>query len=220
MIGFPWTPEQIDWLRANYPDMRTDACIAHIGCTRKQLQYKVSSLKIKKSAAWMASDESPLLKAASARAKIVGSRGQFQPGAAPWNKGISYQAGGRSTETRFKPGAKPHTWHPIGHTSTAPDGYLYRKTQDTGVTRRDYVLVHHLIWRMHGRSVPKGHVLVFRDGEKSNVDINNLELIPRGELMKRNSVHRHGPEIAQISQLIGCINRQLRKKEDSQNAQP
>jgi len=37
MIGFKWTAAQIEWLCAHYPSMRTADCIAHIGCTAKQL---------------------------------------------------------------------------------------------------------------------------------------------------------------------------------------
>ena len=215
MIGFKWTAAQIEWLCAHYPSMRTADCIAHIGCTAKQLVYKVTRLGLHKSEAWMKSEESPLFMAGKT---LKGKRTQFKAGIAPWNKGIPYQAGGRSEATRFAPGHVPHTWHPIGHHRHSKEGYLQIKIADTGVTYRDYVPAHHLLWRMHGLSVLPGHALVFKNGDKDHIDINNLELIPRAELLRRNSAHRHGPEIARISQLIGCINRQLRQKEKSQNA--
>ena len=43
---------------------------------------------------------------------------------------------------------------------------LERKLTDTGVTRRDFVCIHHIIWREAGREIPPGHALVFKDGNK------------------------------------------------------
>ena len=63
--------------------------------------------------------------------------------------------------------------------SVLPEGYLQRKMADTGVTRRDYVNVHHLIWREAGNDIPPGHILIFRDGNKANFALENLELITR-----------------------------------------
>jgi hypothetical protein len=95
------------------------------------------------------------------------------------------------------------------------DGYLQRKISDSHITRRDYVGWHHLVWRMHDREIPPGHALVFRDGDRTNCDINNLECISRGELMRRNSVHNYGPEIATLTQLRGAITRQINRRNPS-----
>jgi hypothetical protein len=54
--------------------------------------------------------------------------------------------------------------------------------------------------------------LTFRDGDKTNLSIENLELITRAELMRRNSIHNYGPEIAQLGQLKGALLRQIRRK--------
>ena len=125
--------------------------------------------------------------------------------------------GGKAT--RFKKGNRPHTWHPIGHTRVTKDGYLQRKTADTGVTRRDYVHIHHLVWRMHGGTVPPGHALVFRDGDRLNLDINNLELITRAEFMRRNTVHRLPPDLKQVADLKRQLSRKLTYIERSSHEQ-
>ena len=64
---------------------------------------------------------------------------------------------------------------------------------------------------MHGHHIPAGHALVFRDGNKRNFDIHNLELVPRAELMRRNSLHRHGPDIARAYQLVSALNRKINR---------
>lgn len=138
--------------------------------------------------------------------------GCFKPGLVPWNKGTRYIAGGRSAETRFQPGDKPHTWNPVGHERVSKEGYLLRKVTDTGVTRRDYRPVHHLVWQEAGREIPPGHALVFRDGDKRNFALGNLELVTRADLMRRNSYHNYGPEIAATVQLRGAIMRQINKR--------
>ena len=95
---------------------------------------------------------------------IKGSnQGCFMPGATPWNKGIKFDSGGRSHETRFKIGDKPHTWNPIGHERVSKDGYLQRKMTDTGITRHDYVFVHRLVWLAAGREIAPGHFRVSDD---------------------------------------------------------
>lgn len=77
---------------------------------------------------------------------------------------------------------------------------------------RDYVNVHWIVWREAGREIPKGMALVFRDGDKSNITLDNLELVTRAELMRRNSYHNHGPEIAELVRLRAIITRQINKR--------
>lgn len=52
--------------------------------------------------------------------------------------------------------------------------------------------------------------------------LENLECISRRELMLRNTVHRHGPEIAALSQLRGALKRQInrRTKTEPEPTQP
>lgn len=149
------------------------------------------------------------------RLRKTENSGRFQAGITPWNKGRQFDAGGRSAETRFRKGMTPNNWRPIGSERTSPEGYLQRKMTDTGVTHRDYVPVHHLVWRMHGGAVPnhRTNALVFIDGDKRNFDINNLELVSRAELLRRNSVHNLPPEVVQIIQLRAQVVRQINKRE-------
>lgn len=186
-----WTDEEDAFLRAHYATRTGPQLAQLLGRSNSSIKNRTILLGLKK--------------------RI--NAGQFKRGEHPWNKGLHYDVGGNSARTRFKPGNRPHTWQPIGHVRLTKDGYLQRKTADTGYTPRDYVFIHHLVWRMHGNTVPPGHALVFRDGDKLNVDINNLELVTRAELMSRNTVHRYPKEIAQLVQLRGAITRQINKRE-------
>ena len=89
-------------------------------------------------------------------------------------------------KTSFKKGQMPHNWHPIGHERVTSEGYLQRKLQDTGDTVNDYVEVHRIIWTEHNGPIPDKHVVIFKDGDRSNVSIENLMLIDRGDLAVLN----------------------------------
>jgi hypothetical protein len=84
----------------------------------------------------------------------------------------------------------------------------------------DYVEVHRLLWEEHNGPFPDGHALVFKDRDKTNIVIENLELITRRELMLRNSSQRWGKEVFQVIQLRGAINRKLRSLSEKQNIGP
>ena len=141
-----------------------------------------------------------------------GNKTSFKPGNKPWNAGLKgWDSGGRSAETRFKKGNKPHQWKPIGHERITDEGYLQRKVADTGQSKRDYVNVHWLLWIEHHGEIPEGMIIVFKDRNPQNIVIDNLECISRSENMRRNTVHRLPKEVVLAAQLVGAINRKLNR---------
>jgi len=204
-----WTPEEIAILRELYPWMRSADIGARLGRSRTMVLAKAWAIGLRKTKEAI----SDMTEKAMADPNHGGRRSQFKAGEEPWNKGQHYSPGGRSVETRFKPGQVAVNWAPIGTERLRTDGYLERKMTDTGVTRRDFVLVHHLVWRAAGRDIPHNHVVTFKDGDKMNFDLDNLELISRADNMRRNSVHNYGPEIASLYQLQGAIKRQINKRQ-------
>jgi hypothetical protein len=187
----PWTPEEEAQLAALYPDHERGEIAILLGRTSTAIKSRVNRLGLRKTG---------------------GNAGRFLPGHAPWNKGIPFRSGGRSVETQFRPGNRPHTWHPVGHERITDEGYHQRKLTDTGVTRRDYVNVHWIIWRAAGRDIPPGMALVFKDGDKANSALDNLELVTRAELMRRNSVHRNHPQIVELMRLRAVITRKINQR--------
>ncbi len=194
MAHRPWTADEEARLRSLYPDTPNRVIADRLGRTEPAILNRAIKLGLRKAADYC-------------------NPSQLQAGNTPWNKGLKgWQAGGRSAETRFRQGNKPHTWHPIGHERITRDGYLERKTADSGITRHDYRPVHHLLWiEAHG-PIPAGHAVGFRDGDKTNIKIDNLELIHRAELMQRNSVHRLPKPVAKAVQLMGALRRQINQR--------
>ncbi len=188
--GWPWTAYDDARLRELYDTLPASAIARELGRTRAAVKNHVNKLGLTKGH----------------------NSGCFEPGMVPWNKGKAFDSGGLSHETRFKAGHLPKNYKPLGSERVSKEGYLQRKMTDTGYPPRDWVPVHHLVWRDAGREIPPGHVLRFIDGNNRNFALDNLETIHRAELMKRNSVHNYGPEIAQLVQLRGAITRQINRR--------
>lgn len=209
-----WTTAEEEALAARYPIMRTDELAAEMGLKPSQLHDKASALGIKKNAEWMKTHLQECARKAHQSDKWRG----FERGHATWNKGIRFDAGGASAQTRFKPQNLPYNFRPLGSERVESGGYLQRKMTETGYPPRDWVYVHHIVWQQAGRGkVPKDKALIFRDGDRTNFAIENLELISRADLMRRNSVHNYGPEVAKLIHLRGQIIRQINKREKKGN---
>lgn len=100
-------------------------------------------------------------------------------------------------ETRFQPGWVPHTWRPVGTVVRDPGGYLKRKVSDHRdiPSRLNWRFIHVELWERHHGPVPKGMNVVFRNGDKTDIRIANLELVSDADLMRRNTRHRYPEEI-------------------------
>lgn len=193
MTARAWTEDELQTLALLYPDYTNRIIAKTMGRTIRSVKMKASSLGLSKN---------PDIESTGQ------NTGRFQKGSKPWNAGLKGVYMGNSA-TRFQKGHKPHTWHPIGTERVTDDGYLQRKLTDTGVTRRDFVPVHHIVWKEAGHEIPPGHNLVFKDGNRRNFDLDNLELVSRAENMRRNSLHRYPKEIALAIQLRGALNRRI-----------
>lgn len=106
--------------------------------------------------------------------------GSFKKGQASWNKGLKGYC--PSPETLWKKGNIPHTAKPVGYERINKDGHIECKVEN----RNQMVLKHHHIWKKHKGEIPKNHVIMFKDNDKSNCDIDNLILVSRAELARFN----------------------------------
>lgn len=120
-------------------------------------------------------------------------------------------------DTQFKKGQHPHTWRPIGAERYSKEGYLQRKVSDTGYPPRDWVAVHNLLWIEKQGPIPAGHAVAFKDGDKTHIAEENLELISRAELMRRNTIHRYPEELRDTIMLLGAVKRKVRENAEKHN---
>lgn len=205
MKAKPWTTHDIDMLRQRYPHEPTAALAADLGRSARAIYEKAYRLRLRKTPEFLVSGMAGRLDG------IRGGATRFKPGNTPWNKGIHFKSGGRSAETRFKKGNKPPHWQPVGAERLSKEGYLQRKLTDTGYPPRDWVPVHHIVWRDAGRDIPPGFRLVFINGDKTDIRLDNLQLVSLADNMRRNSCHNLPKPLAEIVQLRGVITRKINK---------
>lgn len=131
-----------------------------------------------------------------------GRTGQFEKGQVPPNKGLRRPgwAPGRMAETQFKPGQKPVTTVPVGTEVLDRDGYTKVKISDggkPGESRFNWKYKHVLVWEEHNGPVPEGHAVIFKNGDTSDIRIENLALVTRAELLylNRNGLTGVGEEM-------------------------
>jgi hypothetical protein len=207
-----WTPEEDRLVAKLYPGTPMPELIRLLGRTPSSIYGRAAFLGIKRSQAYLDSPHACRLR----REDNPGINHRFQKGHESWNAGMKgWTAGGRSAETRFKKGSKPHTWVPIG-TEQVRDGYLWRKITDYG-GRNDWKQVHVMLWEHHHGPIPNGLILIFRDRNRQNIDIENLELIDRAENARRNSIHRYPRELKEVIRLQKKLERAIRSKHEKQN---
>jgi len=209
-----WSRADDRELRRRYPHVRTDTLTRRFGRTYTAICARAAKLGLSKSAAYLASPEACRLR----RGDHVGAAFRFQKGQVPANKGLRRPGWGpgRMKATQFKKGVLNGVaalrFKPIGSTRLV-DGYLYRKLSSIpGPWAVNWKLEHVRIWEQTHGPVPAGHALVFRNGDRTDIRLENLELITRRELMARNTVHNLPKPLAQAVQLLGALNRKIRRR--------
>jgi hypothetical protein len=110
----------------------------------------------------------------------TGFDGRFQKGIIPWNKGTKGLTSAKINS--FKKGNIPFNQREVGSERINVEGYTEVKIANPN----KWELKHRLIWKEHNGEIPKGHTVIFADGDRSNLDINNLLLISRYQLLILN----------------------------------
>ena len=214
----PWQESELEILRTQYADTSAKALSVTMQRSVTAIYGRAMILGLRKSDAYLASADACRLR----RGDNVGAACRFLAGHVPANKGLKRPgwSPGRMAETQFKPGARPHTWKPIGSTRLSKEGYLQRKISDTGYPPRDWGGVHILMWKEEHGPVPKGFAVSFKDRDRTHLALDNFELISRRELMRRNTIHNYPPELAEVIRLGASLKRQIRKIDEEQNQRP
>jgi hypothetical protein len=217
-----WTAAELDVLVARYADTRTADLAAELGHTETAVYQRAYKLGLKKSEAFLASENSGRIQRGKQDPGMRAS--QFKPGLVPWNKGTKGAMGPMEgcKATWFKsgrPASEARNYQPVGSTRVSEDGYLQRKVTDDPALApvRRWVAVHRLVWEAANGPIPPGHAVAFKPGRKTTdidaITVDALELVSRGELMRRNSRHtQYPPEVNRLIQLRGALTRQINKR--------
>ncbi len=209
-----WSAADDARLRELYPHESTASIAQKLRRTVCSTNARANNLGLRKSAAYLASPDACRLR----RGDNVGARYRFKKGQTPPNKGLRRPGwfSGRMKDTQFKKGQRngraARVYKPIGTERISKDGYLERKISEALPFQRRWRAVHLIVWEAANGPLPTGHAIAFKNGDKADVRLNNLECITRRELMARNTVHNLPKPLAQTVQLLGALKRQIRRK--------
>ncbi len=220
----PWTEGDLTRLRTLYPISSTQKLAAALARPVYSVYNAAHKLGLRKTESYYESPESGRLRRGETRPECIAT--QFPKGHVPANKGLRRPGwfSGRMRETQFKKGERrgvaARNWKPVGTVLPDSEGYLRIKVREavhgvepTGFGNCDvWPLLQRHIWEQHHGPVPSGHVVAFKDRNRSHCTIDNLECIPRAELAHRNRMwNRYPRELAEAIQLQGQLKRKLRK---------
>lgn len=126
-------------------------------------------------------------------------------------------------ETQFKKGcragAAENKWLPVGSIRADSEGFLRIKVREAlpgepaGFGNgKAWPLLNRHTWEQHHGPIPPKHIVAFKDGDRSNCAIENLELISMADNARRNTMWKRYPrEVALAIQLNGVLKRKIRR---------
>jgi hypothetical protein len=132
--------------------------------------------------------------------------GSYRPGHVPANKG------------KTRP-SRQGNYKPVG-SERVDDGYIVVKVSARkNQCNKNWERKHTTIWKKAHGKVPKGHVIIFADGNKSNMRLDNLLMVSRSELAvmnheglisARRDLTEAGKLVADIKLLIAKRKREMK----------
>lgn len=129
---------------------------------------------------------------------VNGRTGQFVKGQIPPNKGkkLTPEQYEKAKKGFFKPGSKPHNADPVGTIVKRYDGYYQIKVEEPNKWKLCQIYEYE---KAYGK-IPEGFVLCFKDGDRGNYHIDNLQLVSKAENAVLNAFNLRfsDPELTEI----------------------
>lgn len=213
-----WTAREDAIMRDLYAEEHTTTIEAFLHRSVSSIYGRAETLGLNKSAAYAAELLSYLGRKLAASSAAVGNR--FPKGHVPANKGSRRPgwATGRMKDSQFKKGQRNGTaaahYMPLG-AERLVDGYRYVKVAEVPAVPHtvNWKPLHVLNWeRANGRPLPARHVLRFRDRNRDNVAVDNLELLTQAENMRRNTVHNLPKALVEVVRLRAVLMRKINRR--------
>lgn len=120
----------------------------------------------------------------------------------------------------YKKGQVPFTWVPVGtERTTSVGGYTEVKVRD-GEGLNNWEFKHRMVWESANGPIPKGHIVIFADGDIKNCELSNLRLILRGQNGVINSQIKrtNSAEITDTSILYAKVKMSIKKREKNKES--
>lgn len=202
-----WTESEIEELKKLYPNQYSIDIANHFGVNVKKVYSIAFRFRLKKSTEFLKME----LEKQGARLKIVGKASHFKPGHVSHNKGqkMSEDVYKKCSATMFKKNNEPPNTKYDGYERITVDGYI-----EVRIKKGVFKLKHRVIYEKHNGEIPKNMYVVFKDKNKLNFDIDNLELISKKEHMARNTIQRFPKELKQLIHLNTKLKKLTHEKQN------
>lgn len=204
-----WSNEEDRIIAEHYPVTSSTELAELLGCKVHVLYKRAERLGVKKAPGFMSSFISGRFQRGERRSPETA----FKPGQKPWSFGKKIGTRGRSGETQFKKGTVPHNYVPVGTEKINVHGYVLVKISDSGTQWERWAFKHRLTWEQAHGPIPDGYLVNFKDSNRKNCALENLELVTRAEHASRHGINTYPKELRELMQLRGAITRQINKKE-------
>lgn len=134
---------------------------------------------------------------------ISGLTGRFEKGSTPSNKGRKGWCPPGAEKGWFKKGHRSHNTDAIGTEIIDKNGYHKTKIAEPNI----WEFNHRILWREHFGEIPEGCVIIFKDGNKDNLNISNLQCITKSEhvVMNRCGLRAASAELTEIGILTAKL---------------
>lgn len=195
-----FTEEQIKFIREIAPG-RYAAEITEMVNNRFNLELKVSQIETCKRNHKIRS----------------GIDSRFQKGMIPANKGkkgsMSPEQYEKCKATMFKKGQVPQNHKPVGSERIDREGYVLVKVAEPNKWRPK----HRVLWEKVNGPIPEKHRLIFADGNRQNIALDNLILVSYAQsfIMNRKNLFKNDKELTKagvaVAKVLDKVNK--RKKE-------
>lgn len=217
-----WTDADLWRLIAWYPDTHIRTLCRRFGRSRHSIYNAVHFLGLLKDPDFLLNQNREL----GRRLDTFGAPHRFLKGYLPANKGLRQPGwfAGRMRETQFKKGHFPYNRDPdfyvLGALRVNADGYIdMRMSFEAG--SKGWRALHRILWEDAHGPVSPGCIVRFKDRDKLNVELGNLELISRADNMRLNSIHKLPPPLKSTIRVLGALKRTLnRRTRDEEHRRP
>lgn len=138
-----------------------------------------------------------------------GLTGHFKKGNIPFNKGkkwdefMSKSSQENSKKTTFKKGNIPINYRPVGSERINIYGYTEVKIKDPNVWK----LKQQIIYEEKNGPILPGYKIIFKDGNKQNLNIDNLACVSNQEelILNKNHLRHEDKELTETGILIAKV---------------
>lgn len=188
-----WNEEEKEYLKQIAP--------CHHYREIQELMYKKFSLELTMNQ----------IKGAIGRYKLnTGFTGHFPKNHIPFNKGVRGVCAKGCEKTWFKKGNTPVNHRSTGSERINVDGYTEIKVAEPNIWR----LKHQVIWEKHNGSIPEGYAVIFGDGNQQNLNINNLILVSREQLLilNKNKLIQNDANLTRTAVVIADLYKKISEK--------